>query len=552
MKLNLSVLAVFVIANTGSGQFTCLKGDCQNGYGEAVFPSGAKYAGEFRSGRLHGLGTMYFPEGHRYSGYWKNQYREGQGRFTFASGDEYLGAFLHNQMEGKGVMTYANGNVYKGEWAGNLPHGPGEMSMFSGARYTGYFAFGNFEGEGIMYYADGSRYSGLWKKGMRSGYGTLVSPDGSIREGLWEKNELQGAVAVKQPEAHLADSAMLRNCNKEFCASGRGRYSYSNGNVYVGSFRNGVPEGEGRVFYPSGDWYEGGWLNHQPQGKGTMFYASGRSLRAFWASGRPIQTPDEPSVPNLSAGNRTLPGNPLPAPRVYAVVVGVAQYPHMPALRYTDDDAYRMSLLLRSPEGGAVPESQVHLLIDEGATSNAVLNALRKAAALAGENDLLMFYFSGHGKEGAFLPVDFDGFYNKLNHETIREIMQSSRAKHKLVVADACHAGNAYALRSGSVQSVLEKYYSALANSSGGFALLLSSKGEEYSLEDSGLRSGVYSHFLIKGAGGAADHNGDGIVTVREIHDFLFQKVRTYTAGAQTPLLLGEFDPNMPFGAVRK
>ncbi len=548
MKLNFCVLAVFFVVNTGSGQFTCLKGDCQSGYGEAVFPSGAKYAGEFQNGRVHGLGTMYFPEGHRYSGYWKNQYREGQGRFTFASGDEYLGAFLHNKMEGKGVMTYANGDVYKGLWKANLPHGPGELNLFSGATYTGYFAFGNFEGEGVMRYADGSSYTGMWKKGMRSGYGTLVASDGTVREGFWENNVPLEAMAARQGEVQMTDTAMSRNCNITYCASGSGRYVYRNGNVYFGSFRNGIPEGEGRVVYPSGDRYEGGWLNHQPQGKGTMFFATGKILRAFWAAGRPIQFPGETPV---EVGSGTASGFAAPTTRVFAVVVGAAQYVHMPALRYTDDDAYRISMMLRSPEGGAVPASQLHLLIDEGASLKAILGALRQAASAATENDVLIFYFSGHGIEGAFLPIDFDGHNNQLHHETVREIMYSSKAKHKMVIADACHSGNAYALRSGSVQTILEKYYSALAKSTGGFALLLSSKGTEFSLEDAGLRSGVYSHFLIKGAAGEADKNGDRIVTVKEMHEFLFQRVRAYTAGAQTPLLLGSFDDNMPFGAVR-
>lgn len=209
-----------------------------------------------------------------------------------------------------------------------------------------------------------------------------------------------------------------------------------------------------------------------------------------------------------------------------------------------------MSIFLRSPEGGAVPASQIHLLIDEAASRKSILAALSNAANAAGENDVLIFYFSGHGIEGAFLPVDAEGHNNTLSHQLVREVIASSKARHKIVIADACHAGSAFAQRS-SVMAVLEKYYAGLTNSNGGFALLLSSKGEEFSLEDAGLRSGVYSHFLIKGASGLADMNADGLVTVKEIHGYLFEKVRAYTAGVQTPLLLGAFDSSMPFGAVR-
>ena len=85
----------------------------------------------------------------------------------------------------------------------------------------------------------------------------------------------------------------------------------------------------------------------------------------------------------------------------------------------------------------------------------------------------------------------------------------------------------------------------------GGTALLMSSKGEEYSLEDGGLRSGIFSHFLVKGLKGEADTSGDKIVSVRELFNFVYKQVRLYTGNVQTPTLTGQFDDNMPVAAVR-
>ena len=48
--------------------------------------------------------------------------------------------------------------------------------------------------------------------------------------------------------------------------------------------------------------------------------------------------------------------------RVWAVLVGVASYSHMPTLRYTDDDAWRMYGFLKSPEGGAVDDERIRIL----------------------------------------------------------------------------------------------------------------------------------------------------------------------------------------------
>ena len=119
-----------------------------------------------------------------------------------------------------------------------------------------------------------------------------------------------------------------------------------------------------------------------------------------------------------------------------------------------------------------------------------------------------------------------------------------------MVLADACHAGSLLAARA-PIHVALQEYYEALNASSGGTALLLSSKGEEYSLEDRGLRSGIFSHFLIRGLKGEANTNADKIITIRELFNFVHQRVRQYTGNVQTPTLTGTFDDNMPVSVIR-
>jgi uncharacterized caspase-like protein len=146
--------------------------------------------------------------------------------------------------------------------------------------------------------------------------------------------------------------------------------------------------------------------------------------------------------------------------------------------------------------------------------------------------------------------VDYDGYNNRLFHNEIRQVLERSRARHKLVLADACHSGSLLAMK-GSGAAALKQLYDAFENSAGGLALLLSSKSEEYSLEDSGLRSGIFSHYLIRGLKGEADADRDKIVTITELYNFVFAEVRRYTGGVQTPTLTGKFDKDMPV-AVRR
>lgn len=79
--------------------------------------------------------------------------------------------------------------------------------------------------------------------------------------------------------------------------------------------------------------------------------------------------------------------------KVWAVVTGVASYDHMPVLRYTDDDAYRFYAFLKSLEGGALPDEQVRILIDEEATRENVLGTLNEVFSMAGPEDLVIFTF---------------------------------------------------------------------------------------------------------------------------------------------------------------
>jgi uncharacterized caspase-like protein len=237
--------------------------------------------------------------------------------------------------------------------------------------------------------------------------------------------------------------------------------------------------------------------------------------------------------------------------KVWAVVVGVAAYNHMPTLRYTDDDAYRMFAFLKSPEGGALTDEQVRILIDDEATKTNIENAMREVFSKAGANDLVLLYFSGHGLKGSFLPIDYDGYNNKFHHEEIAAILNDSPAKFKLCIADACHSGSLMAMKSGEISNALEAYYKSLAEAQAGTALIMSSKSDETSLESSGLRQGVFSHFLIRGLKGEADADYDKLVTIQELFDFINDNVRSYTGNRQSPLIKGDYDAKMPVAVVR-
>ena len=537
-------------------QAQCISGNCYDGRGTFVYPSGAKYHGQFRRGKIHGQGILYFTNGNKYIGKWKNHYREGQGKLIFASGEIYTGHFRKSKFNGKGTMTFPDGEKYVGQWVNDIMEGKGTYYYADGDRYDGNFSKGKMNGFGKMTYTNGSVYEGLWKNNYKDGQGTLRESNGKRRTGLWVAGKFLGE---QNPVSDVADNSNstkpstsqsqgsgLTNCNKAYCDDQMGVFTYADGSKWVGEFADGEPLGQGTMYYANGDKYVGGWKHHSPHGKGVMTYSNGRVYGAVWAYGKPKD--------KLEANDEIVRVDDIVVDRnsdvkIWAVIVGVARYTHMPTLKFTDDDAYQIYAFLKSPAGGALKDNQIKVLIDEDASRENIIKAMRKVFLKADDNDVVMLYFSGHGLPGSFLPSDFDGFNNRLRHEDIQAVFKESKAKHKLCLADACHSGTMMAMRS-SYDSRLKDYYKAFEESAGGTALLLSSKGDEVSLEDHGLRQGIFSHFLIRGLKGEADKNSNKIVTVQELFDFVYNKVRTYTGNVQTPKLSGKFDPGMPIALV--
>jgi uncharacterized caspase-like protein len=282
-----------------------------------------------------------------------------------------------------------------------------------------------------------------------------------------------------------------------------------------------------------------------------MHFHTGRVHGAVWLAGSPIRELDSdeimPSDPvRLEASSNV---------KIWAIVIGVGKYTAMPTLKFTDDDAYRFYSFLKSPEGGALPENQIELLVDESATRENILRAMRNKFLKADENDVVVLYFSGHGLDGCFLPVDFDGYKNKLRHEEVKKVLGQSKAKHKLCIADACYSGSMQfhdgLAAKGPASVTLQRFYQAFEDSDGGVALLMSSQQEELSLEDHGLRQGIFTYYLLQGLKGKADNNGDKLVTIAELYRYVYKNVREYTDGMQTPIMTGSYDDAMPVSIQR-
>ncbi len=555
MKYWLIIVATFWISNDVAAQ--CLSGDCVNGRGKFQYPSGAMYQGEFVDGEIHGVGKLTYSDGREYIGEWVNRYQEGKGKMTLPDGRVFKGYWKRGEFYGEDLsgepiainedeVELQEPEVQTGCIVGNCENGTGTMLFADGSKYEGVFANSKINGYGTYYYANNSKYTGEWKNGYYHGEGTKYNNPKDVRVGLWQNGEYLG---TKEDQSK-------KGCISGNCENGEGSFVYADGSKYIGDFVAGAAAGQGICYYSTGNKYTGGWKANTFHGSGTMYFANGQVTAGTWDNGNFLGAapPSESELAALAAENAKIIFDPTMT--VYAVIVGVAKYNHMPVLNYTDDDAYRMFAHLMSPQGGALGKEQITILIDEDATKKKILQTMQQTFAKADSNDMVLLYFSGHGLKGAFLPFDFDGFNNKLFHEEVKTVFNASNAKFKICIADACHSGSldGFAARGGTTtaSTVIANYYKAFEEVGSGTALLLSSKAEETSLESSGLRQGIFSHFLMRGLEGEADIDNNAIVTIQELHNYIYVNVRAYTGNWQTPVLEGNFDSRMPISVIRK
>jgi hypothetical protein len=537
MKFTLTFFILILFAASLHAQ--CISGNCKNGTGEYRFPSGAYYVGEFREGEITGSGRCNYPDGSKYDGQWLKRYPNGIGSKTMPDGIVYTGIWKKGIFQGEeGDITLTErGDSRVGCLNGNCTEGNGVYAYPDGSRYEGTFRKGKIEGSGTFLDADGNKYIGEFKNNFPNGKGTLKRADGTSKTGMWRDGEFIG-----QPEINK------EGCISGDCINGKGVYVFKNGEAkYVGTFRKGKMNGSGTITYSNGEKYVGELSDGNLEGNGTLYNHEGEELEGTWHNGAFLgkkTTPNPPPKKEKSNKSNAI-------PKVWAVVVGISSYEHMQALKYTDDDAYRIYGFFKSPEGGALTDDHLKILIDEAAKKETIIQTLTETFSKAGSNDLIILYFSGHGLKGSFLPIDYDGYNNKLFHSELASIFKKSPAKYKLCIADACHSGSMMAMKDGANANLLATYYTSLSQAKAGMALIMSSKSEENSLESNNLRQGVFSHFLIRGLKGEADEDGNKIVTVQELQQYISTNVKTYTSKRQSPVIQGDFDPSMTISVLR-
>jgi Tfp pilus assembly protein PilF len=222
-------------------------------------------------------------------------------------------------------------------------------------------------------------------------------------------------------------------------------------------------------------------------------------------------------------------------PSTYAVIAGISSYASkgIPALRFANKDAAAFSDYLKTEAGGKVPDDNIKLLVNEEATTAAIYSALSWLNEVSGKDDLVYFYFSGHGdlesetiyKLGFLLTYNTprtNYINNAIRIEDINNFANSLSLKNGakvVIITDACHSGNL----AGSDFRGNSLVGKSLSKSKANEIRIASCRPDQLSMEDEawGGGRGVFSFHLINGLTGFAAKPGHDIVTVQDLRHYL-------------------------------
>jgi hypothetical protein len=443
-----------------------------NCFGSAVYPSGARYEGEFQENRPHGRGTGTFTDGSIYIGDFRDGQFHGQGTATFANGNKYVGEFKDGKRDGQGTATFANGNKYVGEFKDGKRNGQGTFTYANGGRHVGEFKDDKENGQGTYTFANGDKYVGEFKDGMFNGQGifTHANRDTYVGEHKDDKRNGQGTYTFANGRKYVGEF-------KDDKYNGQGTLTFANGGRYVGEWRSGLRNGQGIEYrangtiISSGQWADGRLTksvvldrNRFPFDGATQIATptvdTGRAerdrLAAEAEAARRRQQELEAQLAALQSQSASRPSNQAAFSRNQrrvALVIGNAQYKVSP-LDNPVNDATDVDQTLR--------QLGFQTTLVRNATLGQMREATRRFADQLGAADVALIYFAGHGiesnRKNYMIPVNAnlkfeyeldDQAYNAGQWLDMLESIKSSNAERvNIVILDACRNNSLIGARS--------------------------------------------------------------------------------------------------------
>src|SRR5829696_4176310 len=232
-----------------------------------------------------------------------------------------------------------------------------------------------------------------------------------------------------------------------------------------------------------------------------------------------------------------------------ALIIAVDEYEHpgLRRLRSPAADAEALAAALGDPRIG---EFEVSVVRNEPAYE--IQSRLEDLFADARGDDVLLLHFSGHGLKGEAGDLYFAARNTRPNRlastavpaEFVQRCVRTSPSRSIVLLLD-CSYGGAFrrgvSVKTAGDVSVLDSFPAGKLAGGRGRAVITASTAMEYAFEgeqltpDSHPTPSLFTSALVEGlATGEADLDEDGLVSLNELYDYVFDRVHARNPN-QTP-----------------
>lgn len=260
--------------------------------------------------------------------------------------------------------------------------------------------------------------------------------------------------------------------------------------------------------------------------------------------------------------------------RVWFVGVALAQYRNPAlALKYPVKDVRDLAKAIRKK----YPTAVIDTLLNEQATRENILT-LKQKLLQTQINDIVIVSFNGHGMLSDSLNWYFAGYAvdaakpsaNSVSYQEMENLLSNIPARKKLLLIDACHSGEVDKEANtgiGSATSTMEQNVKEInvntrgnevlgkskaglqasfemmqelfanLNNNSGTTVLSAAGGREYALESDTWKNGVFTYSILEALSQKelTDKNADKKISVKELKQQVFDRVKALTGGRQKP-----------------
>lgn len=190
-------------------------------------------------------------------------------------------------------------------------------------------------------------------------------------------------------------------------------------------------------------------------------------------------------------------------------------------LLYAERDASRLSVLM-GRLGRVKSINTVSALGESAADLRQTLLKtnvrIRKAKETAAHLSCLVVYYSGH--------ADARGLHlgnSILPFDELKTMVEGSSADVRILIIDACRSGGLTRVKGATAAKPFEIDMVNKPDAEGMVIITSSASGED-SYESEKMRSSFFSHHLLNGLRGAADKDGDRLVTLNEAYRYAYRE----------------------------